>query len=47
MLFSLTLVVGSLVTVYAAPQIQIGSTNVVGRDVTLLRQDFFGGARFN
>ena len=27
----------------AAPQVKLGDTTLVGRDVTLLNQDFFGG----
>jgi len=27
----------------AAPQVKLGGTTLVGRDVTLLKQDFFGG----
>jgi len=27
----------------AAPQVQLGNTTLVGRDVPLLKQDFFGG----
>ena len=27
----------------AAPRIKLGGTTLVGRDVTLLKQDFFGG----
>ncbi|RDB17172.1 Lipase 2 [Hypsizygus marmoreus] len=30
----------------AAPQVQLGKTTLVGRDVTLLKQDFFGGVPF-
>ncbi len=28
-----------------APQVQVGNTTLIGRDVTLLQQDFFGGER--
>jgi len=28
---------------YGAPQVKIGGTTLVGRDVTILKQDFFGG----
>jgi len=28
---------------YAAPEVNIGGTTLVGRDVTILSQDFFGG----
>ena len=27
----------------AAPQVELGNTTLVGRDVSLLNQDFFGG----
>ena len=27
----------------AAPQVKLGNTILIGRDVTLLKQDFFGG----
>jgi len=27
----------------AAPQVKLGDTTLIGRDVTLLKQDFFGG----
>jgi len=27
----------------AAPQVKLGGTTLVGRDMTLLNQDFFGG----
>lgn len=27
----------------ASPQVKIGNTTIIGRDVTLLQQDFFGG----
>ena len=33
-----------LLVVHAAPQIKIGKTTFTGRDVTGLKQDFFGGA---
>jgi hypothetical protein len=28
---------------YGAPQVKIGKTTLIGRDVTGLKQDFFGG----
>ena len=34
---------GVLALAYAAPEVQLGSTTLVGRDVTLSKQDFFGG----
>ncbi len=30
-----------------APQVQVGNTTLIGRDVTLLQQDFFGGERLS
>lgn len=30
-------------TILAAPEVNIGRTTLVGRDVTGLKQDFFGG----
>ncbi|KAJ4475096.1 Carboxylesterase [Lentinula lateritia] len=30
----------------ASPEVQLGKTTLVGRDVTLLKQDFFGGIPF-
>lgn len=30
----------------AAPKIRLGNSTLVGRDVTLLKQDFFGGIPF-
>ncbi|KAE9397229.1 esterase 1 [Gymnopus androsaceus JB14] len=30
----------------ASPQVQLGNTTLIGRDVTLLNQDFFGGIPF-
>lgn len=38
-----TLAVGS----YAAPKVKVGKTTLIGRDVTGLKQDFFGGACFD
>jgi hypothetical protein len=31
---------------FAAPQVKLGNTTIIGRDVTALKQDFFGGASF-
>ena len=32
-----------IVLVAAAPEVKLGNTTLIGRDVTLLQQDFFGG----
>ncbi|KAF9261947.1 esterase 1 [Marasmius fiardii PR-910] len=42
MLLSFLLAIASGVSA-AAPTVQLGGTTLVGRDVTLLKQDFFGG----
>jgi len=45
MLIRVSSVVGFLASAaFAAPQVKIGKTTLVGKDVTLLHQDFFGGA---
>ncbi|KAF8870476.1 esterase 1 [Infundibulicybe gibba] len=46
MISALTLCLGLASLVAGAPQVQLGKTTLVGRDVTLLRQDFFGGIPF-
>ena len=43
MLFKISSLVAVLSVVHAAPQIKIGNTTFTGRDVTGLKQDFFGG----
>jgi acetylcholinesterase len=45
MLLSVILPLGFflLVAASAAPEVNIGHTTLVGRDVTGLKQDFFGG----
>ncbi|KAF5350555.1 hypothetical protein D9756_008573 [Leucocoprinus leucothites] len=43
----LSTVVAALITVsYGAPEVKIGKTTLIGRDVTGLKQDFFGGIPF-
>lgn len=33
----------AIVGCYAAPEVKIGKTTLVGRDISTLKQDFFGG----
>lgn len=33
--------------VLCAPQVRLGNTMLIGRDVTILHQDFFGGEPFH
>ncbi|TFK31315.1 extracellular triacylglycerol lipase precursor [Crucibulum laeve] len=46
MLLPIAFTFGLLASVAAAPQVKIGKTTFTGRDVTLLKQDFFGGIPF-
>ena len=46
MFFKISSLVAVLSVVHAAPQIKIGNTTFTGRDVTGLKQDFFGGELF-
>lgn len=32
---------------YGAPQVKVGETTFIGRDVTGLKQDFFGGMSYH
>ncbi|KAG6809174.1 hypothetical protein H0H92_001307 [Tricholoma furcatifolium] len=43
---SLVLLASASLTFAAAPQVQLGKTTLVGRDVTGLKQDFFGAIPF-
>ncbi|KAJ3899439.1 extracellular triacylglycerol lipase precursor [Lentinula edodes] len=44
---ALTSIICAAISVGAAsPQVRLGTTTLVGRDVTLLKQDFFGGIPF-
>jgi len=43
LLHILRLLISLLSLAAATPQVKLGDTTLVGRDVTLLRQDFFGG----
>jgi len=47
MLLYLPTLLGLLTLVNAAPQVKIGKTTLVGRDITLLKLDFFGGEIHN
>ncbi|KIM41288.1 hypothetical protein M413DRAFT_445322 [Hebeloma cylindrosporum] len=46
MMFKISSLLALLSLVYAAPQIKVGKTTLVGRDITGLKQDFFGGIPF-
>jgi hypothetical protein len=43
MLFNIASFLALVSVVPAAPQIKVGKTTFIGRDVTGLKQDFFGG----
>jgi len=36
-------IIALITSCYAVPEVKIGGTTLVGRDVTILKQDFFGG----
>lgn len=44
MLISSLLLLSSASLAYAAPEVTLGQTTLVGRDIPGLEQDFFGGA---
>ncbi|KDR76954.1 hypothetical protein GALMADRAFT_420780 [Galerina marginata CBS 339.88] len=46
MLLHIAHFIGVLAAVNAAPQVKLGKTTLVGRDITLLGLDFFGGIPF-
>jgi hypothetical protein len=37
---------GTFSGAFPAPQVKLGNATLIGRDVTVLKQDFFGGASF-
>lgn len=41
--FLLISIIALITPCYAAPEVKINGTTLVGRDVTILKQDFFGG----
>jgi hypothetical protein len=45
MIFSAILPLIAFPTAFAAPEVKIGHTTLLGRDVTELKQEFFGGTQ--